>query len=529
MHTFAMIDTEVRTADAIISAPVRQRSKSENFGTVLKKTEQPRQQQSASKPESKPATKPVETQVRSQENSELNGQRNGETPNVVNGSVKNEVAAKATPLLAAPVDAETAPPVEVQQSLVDWLKTLLPQESMATAEATAEIEAVLVELVQELDLQGLDLQKLDLQGLDLEVLDPLTLDSNELLGQLLVQVDPTLEGNLELKDTIDQLTNLLATLPQATGKPVETDVVVAARQLLQQIVAVVGVPRSGTAKGVSGELVQPKVEAPAGQSAEELLVTADAEEIDPRFAGLLKPRIEQTQVPVKLASQNGVSLHGNEEPLAAELTEEMVLPKADLSVEQPVATNGKQVLEALISQTPNLQQGQNSAQVKGLAVSQALPQAPTVQLPSGQQVAESQIFDQVVTHLSGSVNGQSGKMVLRLQPAELGSLKLELTIEGDKIRANLHAQTQQVQEVLERNLPQLRSALAEQGLKIDQFQVTSDKDSDQQSQFENLSQQQHDGSQQHSDLQQADVDSEELNIPLAHLLQNGGGGISLHV
>ncbi|MCK5912421.1 MAG: flagellar hook-length control protein FliK, partial [Desulfuromusa sp.] len=145
-------------------------------------------------------------------------------------------------------------------------------------------------------------------------------------------------------------------------------------------------------------------------------------------------------------------------------------------------------------------------------------------------VTEGQIFDQVVTQLSGSVNGESGRMVLRLQPAELGSLKLELMVEGDRVRANLHAQSQQVQEVLERNLPQLRNALAEQGLKIDQFQVTIDKNHDQQSQFENLAQQQqNNGSERQPGWHQQNLEQEEQVIPLAHLMQNGGGGISLHV
>jgi flagellar hook-length control protein FliK len=118
--------------------------------------------------------------------------------------------------------------------------------------------------------------------------------------------------------------------------------------------------------------------------------------------------------------------------------------------------------------------------------------------------------------------------VLRLQPAELGSLKLDLKIEGDRVQAHLHAQTHQVQEVLERNLPQLRSALAEQGLKIDQFLVNVDQ-RQAEGQFDGQAQYQHQGSERRSDWNQQDHVNEEQMIPLAHLMQNGGGGISLHV
>ncbi len=125
-----------------------------------------------------------------------------------------------------------------------------------------------------------------------------------------------------------------------------------------------------------------------------------------------------------------------------------------------------------------------------------------------------------------------GRMVLRLHPAELGALRIELMVEGDKVRANLHAQTQQVQEVLERNLGQLRSALAEQGLKIDHFQVSSDpRQNQQQGQAEDLAQKRH-GAEQ-SAHGKRDKEEQELQedqaIPLAHLTQNGGRGISLHV
>jgi flagellar hook-length control protein FliK len=82
--------------------------------------------------------------------------------------------------------------------------------------------------------------------------------------------------------------------------------------------------------------------------------------------------------------------------------------------------------------------------------------------------------------------------------------------------------------VIERNLPQLRSALAEQGLKIDQFQVNIDK-GQQGGQFDNQAQQDHDrGFPQHRNWNR-NPETEEPMIPLAHLIQNGGEGISLHV
>jgi flagellar hook-length control protein FliK len=267
-------------------------------------------------------------------------------------------------------------------------------------------------------------------------------------------------------------------------------------------------------------------------------VTADEivadEDIDPRFAGLLKPRNEkpvaQTQSPIKDVAQ----LHGSQkqefhqaEELATAL-EEGLGQKPTVESTQLSGVAAKQVLDQLVQPAHHNLQSQGQVHPQGFDAVKGMPQTPTVQLSNGYQIPESQIFDQVVTQISGSVNGESGRMVLRLQPAELGSLKLDLKIEGDRVQAHLHAQTHQVQEVLERNLPQLRSALAEQGLKIDQFLVNVDQ-RQAEGQFDGQAQYQHQGSERRSDWNQQDHVNEEQMIPLAHLMQNGGGGISLHV
>jgi len=103
------------------------------------------------------------------------------------------------------------------------------------------------------------------------------------------------------------------------------------------------------------------------------------------------------------------------------------------------------------------------------------PTPPTsVTLPSGHQVDERGILDQVAGHIRGSNNGHEGQAVLRLHPSELGEVKLELRIDHDRVSAQLHTQTIQVQEVLERHLPRLRDALEQQGLQIDSLNVNID-------------------------------------------------------
>ncbi len=207
--------------------------------------------------------------------------------------------------------------------------------------------------------------------------------------------------------------------------------------------------------------------------------------LEARFSELLKPRQSQTgQTPIV---ESGRHLQQAQQAQQAQQPQQVQQPLINQpSTQEPAEVFFAKVADKSGSQGPLAQTAMNAKQVADgivpqhhLLHAQPAPVAVVAQsilapaaaaaapFAASQQVADSQIFDQVVTHLSGSNKGDMGRMVLRLHPAELGALRIELMVEGDKVRANLHAQTQQVQEVLERNLGQLRSALAEhKGLKI---------------------------------------------------------------
>jgi len=97
-----------------------------------------------------------------------------------------------------------------------------------------------------------------------------------------------------------------------------------------------------------------------------------------------------------------------------------------------------------------------------------------VQLPSGQAVSENHILNQVVGQISIDKNHGASRISIKLHPKELGQIKLDLTVDQTKVKAHLIAQNQQVQDVLERHLPALRSALQQQGLQLDHLQVSVD-------------------------------------------------------
>ena len=95
-----------------------------------------------------------------------------------------------------------------------------------------------------------------------------------------------------------------------------------------------------------------------------------------------------------------------------------------------------------------------------------------LRLPSGLIVPDSTVMDQMLTHLSLQRRLASSTVHLRLNPQELGELRMEIKVEQDNIKAHIIAQNPQAQEMIDRHLPRLREALEQQGLHLQQIEVT---------------------------------------------------------
>ena len=66
---------------------------------------------------------------------------------------------------------------------------------------------------------------------------------------------------------------------------------------------------------------------------------------------------------------------------------------------------------------------------------------------------------------------RDGEVHLRLSPPELGSLRLEVRIQDGAMIAHLEAETEAARTAIVENLPALRERLAEQGVRIERFDV----------------------------------------------------------
>jgi flagellar hook-length control protein FliK len=93
-------------------------------------------------------------------------------------------------------------------------------------------------------------------------------------------------------------------------------------------------------------------------------------------------------------------------------------------------------------------------------------------LSPGQQLLENEVLQQIVQRFTLHTNLQTSKLSLKLHPAELGELKINIVVKEDSLKANIYAQTRQAQEIIEKHLPRLKTILEEQGLVVEDLLVT---------------------------------------------------------
>jgi flagellar hook-length control protein FliK len=120
---------------------------------------------------------------------------------------------------------------------------------------------------------------------------------------------------------------------------------------------------------------------------------------------------------------------------------------------------------------------QVSAMIQDTTAQPATESAKPVILPSGTIVQEEEVIRQLTERFQISGKNMDSKINIKLHPAELGELKIDLTVKEGSIRANIVAQSQQTLEILEKNIPKLKALLENQGFSIDQISVTAESDS----------------------------------------------------
>jgi flagellar hook-length control protein FliK len=83
---------------------------------------------------------------------------------------------------------------------------------------------------------------------------------------------------------------------------------------------------------------------------------------------------------------------------------------------------------------------------------------------------EQQVKDRLVNHEAKPGNEQ---IVLRLSPDHLGELRINLNLDGQKLRVEIVAENRMVRDSLMQHTDNLKDSLARQNIKMESFDVTT--------------------------------------------------------
>jgi len=146
-------------------------------------------------------------------------------------------------------------------------------------------------------------------------------------------------------------------------------------------------------------------------------------------------------------------------------SQKVQLPSELVANAPGTVTKSVQNLSLSWSQIQNLDTNQLAALMNS---SEGLNNASTLQLANADRVM-IQIVDKISPQLARGMQ----EAVIDLEPPRLGRLHIRLLFEDSSLNARIHVRNVMVGEVVRGNLAQLRSVLADQGIQIDNFQVTT--------------------------------------------------------
>lgn len=109
------------------------------------------------------------------------------------------------------------------------------------------------------------------------------------------------------------------------------------------------------------------------------------------------------------------------------------------------------------------------------------------------------VINQVLPSMIQAVREGTARIRLALHPQELGTMRMELVSEKGMVDAKMMVESQEVKEIVEQSLPELRNGLAKENIQIQQFDVSVNRDENREPLFDRETQSQSDNETQSSD------------------------------
>jgi len=206
----------------------------------------------------------------------------------------------------------------------------------------------------------------------------------------------------------------------------------------------------------------PKPEQPAPQAA-----APEAEQADPGPLTEVKPETSQAQRPDEHAAEHLEARIERREVRQAEARHAAADPRPAPAQPAHAGPAPAEDADGSVTLAAPTQVETRSAEAPAQA---AAPRATTGPL----QVEDSRVIGQIVRGASIMTSQGRTEVRVRLRPPELGTVHVELSSDRTNVlEARIVAEREEVRELIERNLPELRQALQGAGVHVGDFDVST--------------------------------------------------------
>ncbi|GAC15231.1 flagellar hook-length control protein FliK [Aliiglaciecola lipolytica] len=198
------------------------------------------------------------------------------------------------------------------------------------------------------------------------------------------------------------------------------------------------------------------------------------------FVSALKSGIEEIKAQIKQGHQPAIDLSALVNDATAKVNLVPVVPQV---LDQTI-TRFNQTLEITSQLNAKVEQLHVASITEKALVKENNNQAQHLQNKQGQQLAQ---FDKAVNinrqeglqqlseKVRWMVNQNNLQADIRLDPPELGAMKVRLNMSGDTASVNIVVQSQQARDVLEQATPRLKELLEQQGIELGQSSVQQEQ------------------------------------------------------
>ena len=142
--------------------------------------------------------------------------------------------------------------------------------------------------------------------------------------------------------------------------------------------------------------------------------------------------------------------------------------------------------ESQVTQMSSYDRFVNKESQQQVSVEQSRQQQSAAQSEKAINITKPEGHQQMAEKVKWLVNSNNMQADIRLDPPELGSVKIRVNISGEAASVSFVVQSQQARDVLEQQTPRLKELLEEQGIELGQSSVEQENGEQQAGEQEEL-------------------------------------------